>query len=180
MRRPILDRQVLADASWWHWALTILLVAAHLAGQPWALAVAMGLCAAVGGYFWYRLRQFQPYPVQVRIAYLGLLAVGMLPWMQWIYWVQLFGTIAMVTVGYCPLIRLLSLIRPNRTEPLTPSLVWRVFMKEPCTGGLLMQPAAASSAAIGCCSLPAGRGAQACSLPRPPSNAKEHHHCQAH
>jgi hypothetical protein len=46
--------------------------------------------------------------VQVRVAYMGLLAVGIVPWMQWVHRVQLFGSISMVTVGYCPLIRTLG------------------------------------------------------------------------
>jgi hypothetical protein len=51
MSRPILDRQVVIEVSWWHWGLTIPLLAAHLAGYLYAIGVAMGLCAAVGGYF---------------------------------------------------------------------------------------------------------------------------------
>jgi hypothetical protein len=159
MSRPILDRQVVRDASWWHWTLTIPLLAAQLLGYTWAVAAAMGLCAGAGGYFWYRLRKVQPFPVQVRIAYAGLLAVGIAPWMQWVHWVQLFGTISMVTVGYCPLIRLLMLVRPNRTEPLTAQLTWRVFVKEPRAGGLLNWPGAPGSRASCCDSR-----RQACSI----------------
>ena len=51
MSRPTLDRRVVIDVSWWHWALTIPLLAAHLTGSTWAIAAAMGLCAAAGGYF---------------------------------------------------------------------------------------------------------------------------------
>jgi hypothetical protein len=166
MSRPILDRQVFFDLSWWHWALTIPLLAARLAGYPGALLCAAGLCAAAGGYFWRRLRQVRPYPVQVRIAYLGLLAVGSLPWMQWLHWVQLFGTTAMVTVGYCPLIRLLSLAPPNRTEPLTAPLVWRVFVTAPGVGGLVKWPVAAPSRMA--CGALSEETLPACSLPRFP------------
>ena len=49
MSRPVLDRQVVIDVSWCHWALTIPLLAAHLTGSTWAIAAAMGLCAAAGG-----------------------------------------------------------------------------------------------------------------------------------
>jgi len=177
MFSPIIDRDVFTDLSWWHWAVTIPLLASQLAGYHWAIAVASGLCAAMGIYFLYRLRQIRPYPVQVRIAYLGMLVIGTLPWMQWIHWLQLCGTTAMVTVGYCPLIRMLSLIPPNRNEPLTASLIWFIFARQPCTGGLVNwradSPCASSS-----CSLPTDRVTLACSLPRRESTAKEYCHAQ--
>jgi len=149
MSRAYLNRSALTDLSWWHWALTVPLLAASLAGYRAPLAIAIAMCAAAVSYYWFQLRQIQPYPVQVRMVYLGLLAVGCLPWMEWLHWTQLTGTTAMVTVGYCPLIRLLSLIRPNRTEPLTGSLAWRAFVQQPCGGGLFQWPA--SSATISAC-----------------------------
>ena len=65
-----------------------------MVGYAWAIPVAIGLCSMAGGYFLLRLGHVQPYPVQVRVAYLGLLLYGLLPGMNWIYWVPLFGTTA--------------------------------------------------------------------------------------
>ena len=110
----------------------------------------MLLCAVAAVYYFMHVRQLRPFPVQVRLAYLALLAAGALPWMQWIHWVQLAGTTAMVTVGYCPLIRMLSLASRNRTEPLTPSFLWRVFFRQPCTGGLVRWSADSTAPAAGC------------------------------
>jgi hypothetical protein len=44
---------------------------------------------------------------------------------------QLVGTTTMVTIGYCPLICLLTLAPMNRTDVLTLSLLWRVLVLEP-------------------------------------------------
>ena len=52
MPRPALNRHVFTDFSWWHWTLTIPLLAAHLAGYRWALAGVVGLSVLAGGYFW--------------------------------------------------------------------------------------------------------------------------------
>ena len=101
MPKPHLNQQVATDVSWWHWLLTIPLLLVNLAGYRWGMAIAMGLCAVAGGYFWHLLRRIKPYPVQVRIAYIVWSAVGLLPGMQWMLWIQLCGTTAMVTVGYC-------------------------------------------------------------------------------
>lgn len=180
MVKPTLNREVFTDASWWHWATTIPLLAAHLVGYPWALPATMVLCAAVGVYFLIRIGQLRPYPVQVRFAYLGLLAAGTLPGFGWIHWVQIAGTTAMVTVGYCPLIRALSLLPPNRSEPLTPSFVWQTFVKEPCVGGVAKWPLKSSSSTIARCALPADHAGPTCSLPSSTLKRKERHYATAH
>ncbi|MEK6235414.1 MAG: hypothetical protein N2C14_11970 [Planctomycetales bacterium] len=167
MHIPTLNRQVFTDPSWLHWAITIPLLAASLAGQTWAIPAAMVLCAGVGIGFLARLRQLRPYPVQVRIVYLGLLALGTVPGMFWVHWVQLAGTTLVVTTGYCPLIRMLSLAPFNRDEPLTASLAWRTFVTQRSVGGLLVWASESSSesqselSAAACCSLDS---AACCSL----------------
>jgi hypothetical protein len=112
----------------------------------------MVLCAVMVTYFFVRLQQLRPFPVQVRFAYLGLLAAGTLPWMKWIHLLQLGGTTTMVTIGYCPLIRLLRLMPMNRTELLTRSLIWRVLVLEPCVGGLIDWSDKPTDQPNGCCS----------------------------
>lgn len=131
MSNVILDRLVLLDISRWHWALTIPLLAAHLAGVSGMALSAIILCGAVAAYFLVRLRRLRTYPVQIRLAYLGLLLVGMLPWMGWIHWIQLAGTTAMVNLGYFPFARTLSLAPFNREVPVAPSLLWHTFLLEP-------------------------------------------------
>lgn len=180
MSKCKLDKRVWKDPSWWHWAVTIPLLTVNLAGYRWGMVVAMGLCVVAGGYFWYRLRQIQPFPVQVRIAYLAWSAIGLLPGMQWMLWIQLCGTSAMVAVGYCPLIRLLTLLPPNRSEPLSASLVWRAFAKEPCAGGLVKWNDDASVPEGRCCSPPTKTASLACSLRELPGTSLEIQHAQTH
>jgi hypothetical protein len=136
MHRAILDPRVLADSSWWHWAVTAPLLAAHLLGVQGAIAAALALCAGMAVYYLFRVRRWRPLPVQVRVAYLGWLLAGLLPGMGWMHYVALAGTTAMVTVGYCPLARMLGLLRFNRSEPFTARLVWRQVVAAPA-GGLV-------------------------------------------
>jgi hypothetical protein len=174
-----IDWNVVKDLSWWHWALTVPLLAMHLAGYSWAILTAIGLCTLVGGYFMLRFKQLRPYPVQIRLAYLGLLLCGMLPWMNWIYWVPLVGTTAMVIVGYCPLLRLLSIANWNRTEPLSFSLLWQVFVRDPCAGGLVQWSSTSSIPVSVCCSVRANHSPIACShasQPTSPSCSQEEGH----
>jgi len=155
MTTPTLNRPALTDPSWWHWALTIPLVVLHLLGYPWAMPAVMAFSAVAAVYFWTKIKQLRPYPVQVRLAYVVWSAIGMLPYMQWMHWIQLFGTTAMVTVGYCPLIRMLSLLSWNRTQPFSQATLWHAFFKEPVAGGFFQWPTAAPTAV--CCSLPTAK-----------------------
>jgi hypothetical protein len=48
MSRPILDRRVVIDVSWWHWTLTVPLLSCSFDRVTWAIAAAMGLGTAAG------------------------------------------------------------------------------------------------------------------------------------
>jgi hypothetical protein len=146
------DPTVLRDASWWHWVLTIPLLAAHLAGVPWALAAVTALCLALAAWYFAVLRSINPFPVQLRLAFVVLLLAGLLPGMAWVHWVQLVGTSAMVTLGYCLLGRMLSFAPWNLAAPLTLALVGDALFRQPTGGGLL---AVRDRPNVACCS-PAG------------------------
>jgi hypothetical protein len=135
MSRTFLETRVLEDPSWWHWAVTIPLLAAHVLGLSWAIELALLLCAAMALYYRLRLRRWRAFPVQVRLAFVGWLLLGLLPAMHWMHYVALVGTTAMVAVGYCLLGRLLALLWFNRSEPLTLALIKRVLLSSP-DGGL--------------------------------------------
>ena len=130
-RTFFLDMRVLADPSWWHWTITMPLLAAHLLGVPWAMGATLILCAAMAVYYLVRLRGVRPFAVQVRVAYIIWLLLGLLPLMQWMLWLALAGLVARVLIDYCLMARLLSLMWFNRTEPLTWSLVVRIFAAPP-------------------------------------------------
>lgn len=161
MNKPKLNPQVLRDPSWWHWAATVPLLAAHFAGATWAVPTAIALCTAMIAYYFARVRHWKPPPVQIRVGYLVLLVAALLPAMGWINAVQLVGTTAMVSVGYCPLARMLSLLSWNRRERLSWSLVGAAIVA-PLRGGIVsLQCHGSEHGAAASCSL--GTGAS-CSL----------------
>jgi len=132
------------DLAWWYWLLTVGLLAPGIGRWSWGILLAMFLCAVQIIHFRWRTGSITAFPVQVRLAYLGLLAAGLWPPLQWIHLVQLIGTSARVLVGYCLLARTLSLAPWNRVEPLSASLVRRTFFSlqsaiAPC-GSILQRP----------------------------------------
>jgi hypothetical protein len=124
-------------ASWWYWAATVPMLAAGLYGYPQGFYAAMALCAVQVVHFYAREKALTAFPVQVRIAYLGLLVVAQWPLFYWVYWLQLVGTAAMVLFDYCLLARCLSLLPWNRDEPFTSKLVLRTFFSLPVEGNIL-------------------------------------------
>jgi hypothetical protein len=137
MFSPRFNLHVLDDVSWWHWTLSIPLLVAHVSGVSWAILIAIALCCLVAIFYIVKLRKIRPFPVQVRLAYFVLLALGTLPGWQWLHLVQIVGTTTMVTVGYCPLARLLKLLPYNRTDALSANLLWRTMVGDPCIGGFV-------------------------------------------
>jgi len=125
------------DISWWYWAATVPLLAAGLYGYAQAFYAAMALTAFQSVHYYLRERSFTAFPVQVRVAYLGLLLIAQWQPLYWIYWVQLIGTSAMVLFDYCFLARCLSLMPWNRKEPFSISLVLRTFFSAPVPGNIL-------------------------------------------
>ena len=136
-----IDWRRLLDAGWWHWLATVPLLSAHVAlgperGRP-CFAAALLLCVAVAAYAGRRGRGPLPMAAQVRAAFAVLLVLGLAPAAQWFHWLQLAGLVSMVSVGYCPLERLLSLVPWNRRGPLTGTLVRATFLTRPSCGGIL-------------------------------------------
>lgn len=131
------DPSMLQDSSWLHWAATVPLLAAHLAGMPWTLEIAEAICLVMALCYIAQAKSLRAMAVQVRIGYLALLLLGAYPYCSWIHWVQFLGTTAMVTIGYCPLLRMLRLLPWNRSGRFDFSLLRRVFLIDPSQGGLL-------------------------------------------
>ena len=116
------------DLGWWYWLVTVVLLGAGLIVWPVGLTLAMALCAIQIVHVSRLTHDVTAFPVQVRIAYLALLAAGSWEPLHWIHWVQLAGTTARVAVGYCLLARALSLAPWNRTQTLTIDLLKRTFL----------------------------------------------------
>ena len=129
--------QSFKDISWWYWTATIPLLAAGLAGYAGGFTAAVALTGVQAVHFYAREKRLMAFPVQVRIAYLGLLLLAQWQPFYWVYWLQLAGTTAMVLFSYCLLARVLSLMPWNRSEPFTPRLFFRTFFSAPVQGNIL-------------------------------------------
>lgn len=130
------------EISWWYWAATSVLLIAWLAGHAEGFWLAAALTGVQLAHFRLREGSFMAFPVQVRLAYAGILALVAWEPMHWLLWIPAVGTAAQVLVGYCALARALSLLPWNRREPLTWDLAWRTFASPPRRGNILQgQPA---------------------------------------
>jgi len=120
-----------------YWLITDLFLALGLLYRPSALYAAIAMTAIHSVHFLLRQPGITRFPMQVRIGYLTLLAIGQLPYMRWINWLQLAGTSALLTTGYCPLARLLSLAPWNRKQPMSRELFNRAIFTPPVNGSIL-------------------------------------------
>lgn len=138
-----------ADWTWWAWTLTAVLLTVGLFGHASASLAAMGLTAIQAIVMLIREKNLSAFSVQLRIAYLMLLAICFIPEMRWLYWLPTVGTFALVIFGYCLMARVLSLLSWNRGEALSVDLLYRTFFSRPdlsrvaadgqaagCAGGL--------------------------------------------
>jgi hypothetical protein len=124
------------DLAWWYWAtLTLLLAAAAV--WPAADRAALALAGAQTVHFYARAGRSGALPVQVRIAYLGILAAGFWSPLALLHWFQLAATLARVAFDYCVLARTLALMPWNRRAPLTFALVRRAYLTPPFDGSIL-------------------------------------------
>jgi hypothetical protein len=124
------------DIAWWYWAAMTLLLAAKTL-WPAAAFAAVGLGVVQSFHFYARTERLGALPVQVRVAYLGLLAAGLWPPLAFMHWLALGGTLARVAFDYCVLARTLALAPWNRAQPLTLRLVRRAYLTAPFDGSIL-------------------------------------------
>lgn len=121
---------------WWYWLATDLLLVYGLLGGTWGYIPVIALAGVQAVHFLLRERRVSAFPVQVRLAYLGLLLFGQWEYGYFLYFIQLAGTSAMVLVNYCPLARFLSLLPWNRNQPLTWRLMLLTFLTPPVKGSI--------------------------------------------
>jgi hypothetical protein len=124
------------QVSWWYWLVSAILLVPWIAGVEEAFWLLLGLTTLQIVHFRLREGRFAAFPVQVRIAYLLIVAVAAWPPMRWSALVPAVGTWVQVIFGYCLLARTLSLLPWNREEPLTWNLVWRTFAAPPTPGAV--------------------------------------------
>jgi len=131
---------LLDDWTWWAWTVTAILLTLGLVGYPAAFVFAMVLTGIQVVLVLFRERKFSAFPVQLRVAYLGLLCLSFIPQMRWLYWLPMLGTFALVILGYCLLARVLSLLPWNRDEPISSDLLLRTFLSRPDLSRLTRNP----------------------------------------
>jgi hypothetical protein len=130
---------------WCYWALTTALLVGVLAGYGQCLQVVIALNVVQVVHFAVRDMSISAFPVQVRVAYLGLIFAAQAPYMGWIFWWLVIGTSAMITFGYCFLARLLSLLPWNKKGSYSLDMMKETFLTPPQKGNILQGlPAVAS------------------------------------
>lgn len=139
----------LRSAAWWYWLATALALTASVRGAPWGFPCALGLSALHLGHWAWRQRSATSFAVQVRLGYLLLLAMLALPRLQSLCWLPALGTWVSVLFDYCAMARAVSLLPWNRSEALSPWLVWRTFLSPPVTGCIVKPRAAGPRSASG-------------------------------
>jgi hypothetical protein len=125
------------EMDWWYWLVTDCLLTGGLAGWPWGGYPVIAVTIIQVAHYLARERHIAAFPVQVRLAYLLLLVLGMYPVLGLVHWLQFAGTTAVVAVGYCPLARILVLMPWNRRRRLTLALVWHTLVSPPVRGSVL-------------------------------------------
>ena len=122
---------------WWYWFATTILLIGVVAGNVESLYAVIALNAVQVVHFIIREKSITAFPVQVRLAYFGLLFLAQAPFMFWIFWWQLIGPTAMVMFEYCFLARCMSLMPWNKTEDYSMELIKRTFLSSPVKGNIL-------------------------------------------
>jgi hypothetical protein len=137
--------------KWWYWLAAALALSAAIVGWPRGLPLAFAMVGGQAALFLLREGRPSAFSVQVPMALIALLAIGLWGPLGFIHWMQLAGTWVRLVFDYCPLARIMSLMPWNLREPLSLRLVKRTFLARPVTGSILgkipVRTAAGGSAA---------------------------------
>jgi len=120
-----------------YWLATAVSLAVGLLFWPPVLFLAMAATLAHSLHFMVHAPEITAFPMQVRIGFLGLLILTQAPYFEWVNWIQLAGTTALLTTGYCPLARILSLMPWNRSRPMSWKLFATAIVSPPVDGSIL-------------------------------------------
>jgi hypothetical protein len=124
--------KITIDTKWKFWFHTVALLAGGISIEPVLLYWAVLLTVYQLVHFGADASSPLDFPVQVRACYLVIMLVGFAPGYYWIHYVQLIGTTAMVTAGYCALARVLALMPWNRDEPLNKTIIANTIFSRSC------------------------------------------------
>jgi hypothetical protein len=117
-----------------YWLVIALLLAGHLAGAAATIGPALLAGALQTLHALARRRHLRHLEVQVRVVFLVLLSIGLLPGLWALHLLQFVGTSALLVADYCLLARLLAALPWNRTEPFSVDLLRRLLLAPPGPG----------------------------------------------
>ncbi|HEU5296550.1 MAG TPA: hypothetical protein VFU71_17350 [Burkholderiaceae bacterium] len=120
-----------------YWQLTTALLVAHLAGWDGALPLAVLLNIAQVNHFVIVRGSLTAFDVQVRIAYLALLALSEIELFGFVPALLLIGLVVRLLTDYCILARTLALLPWNRSVPLSWPLVRWLALSPPAAGSIV-------------------------------------------
>lgn len=125
------------DLGWWYWAVSWGLIAAGLAG--WEIGFLLVTILSGWQIIHYALleKSLASFPVQVRIGFFLLTLAGLWPPLKLIYWLPAVGLLARITINYCFLARVMSLLPWNRSESFSFALFRRTIFSPPTEGSIL-------------------------------------------
>lgn len=126
--------------AWYYWIAIVGSLLAALLGLRSALPLAIGLSAVQTAHCAMRAGSPVAFPVQVRAAYLAMLAAGCWPPLSALHWIQAVGGWTMILIDYCFLARCLSLAPWNRRGPLSGALFVATFLSPPTPGSFMERP----------------------------------------
>jgi len=140
------------DYSWWVWLVIATCLLVGLTVDRIGVLIALALSALQAIASWAQHRSVVAFPAQLRIAYVLVLCIGLIPGLQGLLWIPAIGTFALCFFGYCLLARCLSLLPWNREGPLSLREAIRTFTVPPDPRGT-DAAAKASGCPGGVCSL---------------------------
>lgn len=123
--------------GWWIWLVITAFIALSLLVERNFIQPAIVVSIGNVLWQWWRNDYRLAFAVEVRATYTLLLLLGTLPLQQWVHWVQLLGTSALLVFDYCPLARMLSLAPWHRREAFTQQLFLRTFFSKPVAGSFV-------------------------------------------
>ncbi|WP_455223018.1 hypothetical protein [Kaarinaea lacus] len=125
------------DLAWWYWLATIPFLTVGIMGETYGLLFVAIIISVQTVHFYIREKLQPSFPVQVRLGFFIWFSLGLLPYLQWMLWIQLAGTSISVLFDYCAMARLITLAPWNRTQPLNPQTIMKTFFSRPVKGSFL-------------------------------------------
>lgn len=123
--------------AWWYMAATYVMIwAGVLTGNLAWFFAAVASCYLQAIVFGIEDKSFLSFSCQVRYALAVILAAGLFEPLRWIYWIPIIGLTVRLTLNYCLLARLISLLPWNSKQPFSLDLFRRTIFSKPTKGSI--------------------------------------------